>query len=146
MPPMFYRCWVVYPMYRSFSNTLWRICAHQIGTELCEMKGSTYGALAALKCGGGRYRAGWRLDAALSCGVMKVWVVKPAIDHESAMMRCFSRMQFWDNMAIGYFSSNQMLVNLYGDKDLDRGYAEEVISVGMKKFQRYQTYDLHISE
>lgn len=77
-----------------------------------------------------------------SCGMMVVVVMNSAIENERAGMGCLARVKFGKSMVIRYYSGKLLYVNLYGDKYLDRKYAERVISVSMRELH---TYGIHIS-
>lgn len=49
----------------------------------------------------------------------------------------FPRVQFWKSIVIGYSMGTPMYTNLSNDKDLDRRYRGDVVSVSLEELQPY---------
>lgn len=61
-------------------------------------------------------------------------------EHDRGVMECFSSIHLAKRMVIAYYTGTLIFPNLYGEKNLDRRYGEEVIFVSLKEIQKYAVH------
>lgn len=117
------------------------ICVHCIRSTYCSSKAKQRlctSSSEALRGIGKSLDVDRMLDQ--SNGEVGVGLMTSTIEHKGEATRCFAKGQFGKMMMIQNYNGTLKYSKLYGDKDLDSAYGEEVISVIVKEFQVYAVH------